>query len=113
MFAPDHQRTADEIIRVTRPGGTVGLASWTPDGFIGEMFRRHHLRTCPAPPGVASPLLWGTEEHLTDLFGPDAPTHRVAGARLHLRFTSREFVSRPFPCHLVEGLDVRHSVRQD
>jgi hypothetical protein len=69
MFAPDHQRAADEIIRVTRPGGTVGLASWTPDGFIGEMFgviTRH----VPGPPGVASPVLWGTEHHLSGLFGP-------------------------------------------
>jgi SAM-dependent methyltransferase len=59
---------ADEIIRAARPGGTVGLASWTPNGFIGQMFgviTRH----VPGPPGVASPLLWGTEQHLSDLFG--------------------------------------------
>jgi len=68
MFAPDHQKTADEVIRVTRPGGTVGLASWTPNGFIGEMFKviTSHV---PGPAGVQSPLLWGTEGHLTDLFG--------------------------------------------
>src|SRR6516164_8427091 len=55
MFAPDHQRAADEIIRAARPRGTVGLASWTPDGFIGQMFGviAQHV---PAPPGVASPL---------------------------------------------------------
>lgn len=69
MFAPDHQRTADEIVRVTRPGGTVGLVSWTPDGFIGQMFRviTSHV---PAPAGLRSPLLWGTEAHLAELFGP-------------------------------------------
>ena len=69
MFAPDHQRTADEVVRVTRRGGTVALASWTPDGFIGEMFRVITTHV-PAPAGVASPLLWGTEEHLVKLFGP-------------------------------------------
>lgn len=73
MFAPDHQRAAGEIIRVTRPGGTVGLASWTPGGFIGEMFgviTRH----VPGPPGVGSPMLWGTEQHLSGLFGRRSPT---------------------------------------
>lgn len=68
MFAPDHQRTADELVRVSRSGTTVALASWTPEGFIGEMFTviTHHV---PAPPHVASPMLWGTEEHLGQLFG--------------------------------------------
>jgi SAM-dependent methyltransferase len=68
MFAPDHQRTADEVLRVTRPGATVGLASWTPDGFIGQMFRVIGSHVAP-PAGVQSPLLWGTEDHLRDLFG--------------------------------------------
>jgi ubiquinone/menaquinone biosynthesis C-methylase UbiE len=68
MFAPDHRRTAAEIARVTRPGGRIALASWTPDGFIGQLFRTVSRYVAP-PAGVASPLLWGTEEHLTDLFG--------------------------------------------
>ena len=67
MFAPDHRRTASEIARVTRPGGRIALASWTPDGFIGQMFRVVSRYVAP-PAGVASPLLWGTEEHLADLF---------------------------------------------
>ena len=89
MFAPDHQRAAAEIIRVTRPGGTVGLASWTPGGFIGEMFgviARH----VPGPPGVASPMLWGTEEHLSDLFGPAIADARSVERTCTWRFTSAE-----------------------
>jgi SAM-dependent methyltransferase len=76
MFAPDHPRAVAELVRVTRPGGTVALASWTPDGFIGAMFRTIAARV-PPPSGLASPMLWGTEEHLAGLFGPDlAWTHR-------------------------------------
>jgi hypothetical protein len=89
MFAPDHQRAADEIIRAARPGGTVALASWSPDGFIGQMFgviTRH----VPGPPGVASPLLWGTEEHLSDLFGPAAADARSVQRTCTWRFTSPE-----------------------
>jgi SAM-dependent methyltransferase len=89
MFAPNHQQAADEIIRVTRPGGTVGLASWTPDGFIGEMFgviTRH----VPGPPGVASPMLWGTEEHLSGLFGAAIADTRSVERTCTWRFTSAE-----------------------
>ena len=89
MFAPDHQRAADEIIRVTRPGGTVGLASWTPDGFIGEMFgviTRH----VPGPPGVPSPMLWGTEQHLSGLFGLAIADTRSVERTCTWRYTSAE-----------------------
>ena len=59
MFAPNHDAAAAELARVCRPGGRIGLATWTPDGFIGEMLKVVvHAR--PAPAGVASPLLWGT-----------------------------------------------------
>jgi ubiquinone/menaquinone biosynthesis C-methylase UbiE len=89
MFAPDHQRVAREIVRVTRPGGTVALASWTPDGFIGQMFRvlTSHV---PAPTGVASPVLWGTEQHLSDLFGDSAADLRSRRRTFTFRFTSPE-----------------------
>jgi ubiquinone/menaquinone biosynthesis C-methylase UbiE len=93
MFAPDHQRAADEIIRAARPGGTVGLASWTPDGFIGQMFAVI-TRHVPAPPGVASPLLWGTEQHVHGLFGAAATDARSVQRTCTWRFTSPEqFVS--------------------
>jgi ubiquinone/menaquinone biosynthesis C-methylase UbiE len=89
MFAPDHRQAANEIIRAVRPGGTVGLASWTPDGFIGQMFgviTRH----VPGPPGVASPLLWGTEQHLSDLFGATVAEARSVRRTCTWRFTSPE-----------------------
>ena len=71
MFAPDQPRAAAELARVTRPGGTIALASWTPEGFIGQMFKTVGKHV-PPPPGLDSPLLWGTEERLAELFGPDA-----------------------------------------
>jgi ubiquinone/menaquinone biosynthesis C-methylase UbiE len=67
MFAPDHAQTAREIARVTRPGGTIALASWTPDGFLGALFRTV-AQFAPPPAGVASPMLWGTTDHLASLF---------------------------------------------
>ncbi|MFI7697929.1 class I SAM-dependent methyltransferase [Nonomuraea sp. NPDC049480] len=68
MFAPDQERAAAEVARVTRPGGTLGLASWTPDGLVGMMFRAIGAYA-PPPPQVRSPMLWGTQERLRELFG--------------------------------------------
>lgn len=67
MFTPDQQRAAGELARVCKPGGRIGLANWTPGGFIGELFKTigRHL---PPPPGVQSPSLWGTEQRLQALF---------------------------------------------
>src|SRR5262245_34979035 len=67
MFAPDHRKTAAELIRVCRPGGVIGLASWTPTGFIGEMFRLVG-RYIPAAPGLTPPVRWGDEAHLRSIF---------------------------------------------
>jgi ubiquinone/menaquinone biosynthesis C-methylase UbiE len=89
MFAPDHRRTASEIVRVARPGATVALASWTPTGFIGEMFGviSGHV---PPPPGVASPMLWGTESHLENLFGDAVADIRSTTETQSFRYTSAE-----------------------
>ena len=70
MFAPDQPRAAAELARVTRPGGLIGLASWTPTGFLGEIFRAQ-AAIVPPPPGVASPLRWGTEEGIAELLGSE------------------------------------------
>ena len=67
MFAPDHTRAARQMLRVCRPGGRIGLASWTPTGFVGEMLRTVG-RHVPPIPGVASPALWGKPDHLATLF---------------------------------------------
>ncbi|WP_407343619.1 class I SAM-dependent methyltransferase [Pengzhenrongella phosphoraccumulans] len=69
MFAPHHQTTADEMLRVTRPGGTIGLLSWTPGGFIGQMFATMKPFVPPAPTGAQSPPLWGDEDHVRSLLG--------------------------------------------
>jgi len=71
MFTPDQERAAREMLRVCRRGGKIGLANWTPDGFIGQLFKviGKHV---PPPPGVRSPLLWGSTAHLASLFGSGA-----------------------------------------
>lgn len=69
MFAPRHQVTADELIRVCRPGGTIGTIHWTPEGFIGNLFRTMGPFAPPPPPGAQPPPLWGSEEHVRELFG--------------------------------------------
>lgn len=68
MFTPQQEQAASELARVTRPGGKIGLANWTPTGFIGELFKMIG-RYIPPPAGVKSPSLWGTEERLRQLFG--------------------------------------------
>jgi SAM-dependent methyltransferase len=67
MFAPDHRRAARELQRVCRPGGRIGLACWTPEGFLGGLFRTVAVHVPPIP-GVASPLLWGKRDYVSSLF---------------------------------------------
>ena len=69
MFAPHHQTAADELIRVCRPGGTIGLIAWTPSGFIGQMFATMKPYAPPPPPGAQPPPLWGSEDHVRELLG--------------------------------------------
>lgn len=69
MFAPHHQPVADNLVRVCRPGGTIGLISWTPEGFIGQMFATMKPYAPPPPPGAQPPPLWGHVDHVRELFG--------------------------------------------
>ena len=87
MFAPDQRRTAREMMRVLRSGGRLGMANWTPEGFIGRLFRvigRH----VPPPAGLVSPALWGTEAHLAELFGPHAADLRAERRVFNFRYRS-------------------------
>jgi SAM-dependent methyltransferase len=84
MFTPDQQKAAAELARVCRPGGKIGLASWTPDGFIGQLFKTIG-RYVPPPAGAPSPALWGTRSRLEELFG-------AAPFSIHTR--SRHFAFR-------------------
>jgi SAM-dependent methyltransferase len=87
MFTPDQRRAAREMLRVTRPGGRIGLANWTPDGFIGQLFRTIG-RHVPPPPGVSSPAAWGTETFLVEAFGPQAADIRIEHKHFNFRFRS-------------------------
>jgi SAM-dependent methyltransferase len=77
MFAPHHQLAADELLRVCRPGGRIGLLSWTPTGFVGELFRTMKPYAPPPPPGAQPAPLWGDEDHVRALLG-DRVTDVVA-----------------------------------
>lgn len=71
MFTPEHGRTAHEFLRVVRRSGRIGMANWTPEGFIGQLFRVIGSYA-PPPAGLQSPALWGSEPHIVELFGPHA-----------------------------------------
>ena len=93
MFTPDQEKAAAEMLRVCRPGGCIGLANWTPESFVGGIFKTVG-RYLPPPQGVKSPALWGTRAHLDTLFG--------AGAR-EIRTTEKFFNFRDrSPQHFIE-----------
>ena len=93
MFAPDQEKVAEELLRICRPGGKIGLANWTPEGFIGNMFRTLGKHV-PPPPGIKPPPLWGTEERLQELLGEGVAS---------LEVTQRSYMFRyPSAGHLIE-----------
>lgn len=87
MFSPNHQRAADELLRVVRRGGRIALANWTPQGFIGRLFKviGTHL---PPPAGLRPPALWGTETHLVELFGTGAAAIQCERRHFNFRYRS-------------------------
>jgi len=86
MFTPDQERAASELVRVCRRGGKIGLANWTPEGFIGQVFKTIGKHV-PPPPGARSPALWGTRDRLAELFDADAGS--IATAQRHFTFRYR------------------------
>ncbi|MDZ4270105.1 MAG: class I SAM-dependent methyltransferase [Mycobacterium sp.] len=90
MFAPRHQAVADELVRVVRPGGTIGMINWTPEGFIGRLFATMRPYAPPPPPGAAPPPLWGDEDHVGQLFGD-----RVTGLRTQRRTVVMDHCADP------------------
>jgi ubiquinone/menaquinone biosynthesis C-methylase UbiE len=87
MFTPDHTKPAREMLRVVRKGGRIGLANWTPESFIGQLFKVIG-RYIPPPTGLKSPALWGTEAHLTELFGQQAAAIHAVRKHFHFRYRS-------------------------
>jgi ubiquinone/menaquinone biosynthesis C-methylase UbiE len=89
MFTPDQDKAASELVRVCRPGGKIGLANWTPEGFIGQVFKTlgKHL---PPPTGVRSPALWGTPARIEEMFGAHASSIQCEPRTFVFRYRSRE-----------------------
>jgi ubiquinone/menaquinone biosynthesis C-methylase UbiE len=89
MFTPNQDRAAAELLRVCKPGGRIGLANWTPDGFIGQIFKTLG-KYIPPPAGAKSPLLWGTRARLTEMFGPAATSIKIESRHFNFRYRSAE-----------------------
>jgi ubiquinone/menaquinone biosynthesis C-methylase UbiE len=89
MFTPDQDRAAAELMRVCKPGGKIGLANWTPDGFIGQLFKTIGKHLPPAP-GTKSPARWGTRAGIAELFEPHAASIETAHRHFVFRYRSPE-----------------------
>lgn len=87
MFTPDQGRAAAELVRVCRPGGRIGLANWTPEGFIGQLFKTIGRHVAP-PAGVGSPALWGARGRIAELFDPHARSIAMASRNFVFRYRS-------------------------
>jgi ubiquinone/menaquinone biosynthesis C-methylase UbiE len=84
MFAPHHDRSSAELLRACRPGGTIALLSWTPEGMIGDLFKTMKPFAPPPPPGAQSPPLWGSEDHVASLFGDQVDFHTMTREPLEI-----------------------------
>jgi ubiquinone/menaquinone biosynthesis C-methylase UbiE len=89
MFTPNQHKAATELLRVCKPGGKIGLANWTPDGFIGQLFKTLG-KYMPPPAGVKSPALWGTGAHLTELFGAQTSSIQLERRNFVFRYRSAQ-----------------------
>jgi SAM-dependent methyltransferase len=112
MFTADHQRAAGELLRVCRSGGVVGLANWTPAGFVGQMLKLA-TRYVPPPPGIRPPTRWGTEEGVRELLGTGTAELAFTTASVQQRFPSPEFFADFFLTHYGPTLQVSQALPPD
>ena len=114
MFAPHHQAAADELIRVCRPGGTLALLSWTPEGMLGELFRTMKPFAAAPPPGAQPPPLWGSEEHLAGLFGNRVEFHTLERDTLEITaFTRPRDYAEHFKAYYGPTIAVRANAEKE
>jgi ubiquinone/menaquinone biosynthesis C-methylase UbiE len=114
MFAPHHQAAADQLLRVCKPGGTIGLLSWTPDGFIGRMFAAMKPFAPPPPPGAQPPPLWGSEDHVRELLGGRVTDVQARKQSLAVRsFHQPEDFVRYFKSHYGPTISVYKFIAED
>jgi len=115
MFTPDHTRPAREMLRVVRHGGRIGLANWTPEGFIGQLFKIIGAYV-PPPAGLKSPALWGTDAHIAELFGAQATAIRTVRRNCNFRYRSAAHwiqIFREFYGPVHKAFAALDSARQD
>ena len=103
MFTPNQEKAAAELLRVCKSGGQIGLASWTPDGFIGQVFKTLG-KYLPPPAAAKSPLLWGTRTRLTEMFGPAASWIKTESRHFNFRYRSAQHFIEVFRNYYVPML---------
>ena len=114
MFAPHHEVAADELVRVTKPGGRVALVNWTPQGFIGQMFKVMKPFAAPLPEGAQPAPLWGDEQHVRDLFGDRVTDVTAERQTVEIdRFDTGEEFRDYFKHHYGPTIAVYHRIADD
>ena len=114
MFAPHHEAAADELVRVTKPGGRVALVNWTPQGFIGQMFRAMKPFAAPLPEGARPAPLWGDEQHVRDLLGDRVTDVTADRQTVEIdRFDTGEEFRDYFKHHYGPTIAVYHRIADD
>ena len=114
MFAPIHEAVARELLRVAKPGGTVAMANWTPEGLIGQMFKVMGPYAPPPPPGAQPPPLWGSEEHVQELLGDGLSDLRMERHILSItRFATPDEYVEEFKTRYGPTLAVQKNIGDD
>ncbi len=114
MFAPHHEVAADELVRVTKPGGRVALVNWTPQGFIGQMFKVMKPFAAPLPEGAQPAPLWGDEQHVRDLLGDRVTDVTAERQTVEIdRFDTGEEFRDYFKHHYGPTIAVYHRIAED